>query len=237
MKYKILITLCLFFSTTLSADDFRRADSFFEKGNPAKISKGDFYGIRKDDNNTNAKPPSYIKDPSKIVPNDTREKAQQSILKNKGSITNNIPSTNTNHSGIKVLSLGVVINSLDENHLEKHLNTLIKTSTKFDLDINEVDFVGIDNDVTKKFGFAIISRFGEENFMSAPPIEYNITTSPTWILQTANGQILLEGIDNPEIYMNSQAEFIDSGKLPYQNDSNERGSSFFENHASGMEFF
>ena len=235
MKTHLIISFLLFSSTTLFADDFRKADSFFDRDDSKGVVKDDFYGSRKS-NTYDIGTQQQIKEPSKIVPDDVKERVRQQILERRERINESKPSTlSTPSAGAKVISLGIVVNSLDENHLERHLNTLIKTSTKLDLDINEVDFVGIDNDITKKFGLAIVSRFGQGNFMSAPPAEYNISTSPTWILQTENGQILLEGIDNPESYINSNAEFIDGGNTAsYGTESN---SSFFDTKNEGITFF
>jgi hypothetical protein len=53
-------------------------------------------------------------------------------------------------------------------------------------------------------------KFWPTAFRRTVPIHYaKVSRSPTWILATDRGEILLEGIEDLSSYINAQGEFVD----------------------------
>ena len=112
--------------------------------------------------------------------------------------------------GTKVVWLGMVVNAMDEKHYVSQLQKLIKLVDHFDLDAGRIYRLGASENSEKITTLEkyVLGRGGSVKFVGYVPHEYNVTSSPAWILRTESGDVVLEGIMAPERYINGKGEFI-----------------------------
>ncbi|MDC0357847.1 hypothetical protein OAO01_03455 [Oligoflexia bacterium] len=131
--------------------------------------------------------------------------------------TGALPAKSAFSSGIPLKSIGVILNSSDNMHFLSNLKNLIQTAIKYDLSISRVYAIGklprLDADEEQfsytKDMFTLWLLDGLLLPSDKIPKEYNVTRSPTWILNTSEGEILLEGMLTLEKHLNSKGEFVD----------------------------
>ena len=115
---------------------------------------------------------------------------------------------------LPVQSISAVINGIDHDHFEKCLTELVQVLTKYDLrfghlySFSDPRIIGELMQQKPSKLFNLIARGGEINLISAP-MRYNTTTSPTWILETEKGEIVLEATGPLANNFNSKGEYID----------------------------
>jgi len=117
---------------------------------------------------------------------------------------------------IPLKSIGVILNSSDNDHFLKHLKSIIVIATKYNLSISRVYAVGniprINAD-ENKFDYSVeMLKFWILDGLIVPaegiPKEYDVEQSPTWIFTTSEGEILVEGILSPEKLLNAKGNFV-----------------------------
>lgn len=97
--------------------------------------------------------------------------------------------------GNKIIWLGAIINSTDSKHTVEKLKELNEEANKYDLMVGPVFLVG-NTDIASVHEMLgpLQKRQGLIDFRSEIPKKYKeVKSSPTWIMQTEKGQILLEG--------------------------------------------
>lgn len=109
-----------------------------------------------------------------------------------------------------VRSIGVIMNSLDQAHVDGTLARLVETSLDLSIPINTVYSRGPLPPLTKRADmFGVSIQHGEMNFDTDLPLRFReVKRSPTWILDTAQGEVILEGVQNPRGYLTQNAEFV-----------------------------
>ena len=114
--------------------------------------------------------------------------------------------------GVPVLSIGAVINSLDFTHFYRNLNSLSLLAQKHDFEIGRVYAIG---DFQKMLASAkmlgrLMARRGQLDWLPTVPEKFKITKSPTWIVSTADGDFVIEGMPLLESFFNAKGEFVES---------------------------
>ena len=111
--------------------------------------------------------------------------------------------------GIKVLRIGAIINGMEEGHRNEMISKLVNFSISSHLPLYKAYVVGpMLGSGNSGDLFALSLQGGTLEGVTAPPQEYTVTRSPTWILETEKGDVLLEGLPEIEKFINSQREFV-----------------------------
>ena len=115
-----------------------------------------------------------------------------------------------NTPGIPIKWIGAVLATQDQQHFQNSVNDLIMNSDKYDLSLGEITLVGPPKGLSGKTDLimALTVREAGTSFRSKPPEEYKIERSPTWIIGTAEGEILLEGAGPLSRFLNDKGEFV-----------------------------
>ena len=241
---KIYIFLTTFFLTVpfpLNADDYQKSDGFFgsnnaltplgknqefsEFKNNSEFEKGNLF---EKDNSFFGEKFNDKKLSKTHKTNNEKEKAQKS--------SNNIFASNNQEivSGSKIISLGLVVNAINKKHFSQVMEKLMTTVDDFDLDAGQIYLNGIINESMYPLITPMVARGSIASSHFTIPEEFNISYSPTWIIQTSEGRILLEGVSNLRRYINKKGEFVEAG-VPAEQRVGERedntfkgGSIFFE---------
>lgn len=113
--------------------------------------------------------------------------------------------------GIPVLGIGAVLNSLDKDHFFASIKELSDTAIRFDLGIGEVYAIGtvLSAFDTNQDLIRIFARGGGISIRSTAPEAYKVGRSPSWILYTKEGEILLEATGPLAANFNQKGEFVD----------------------------
>lgn len=114
---------------------------------------------------------------------------------------------------LPVRSIGGVVNSLDAEHYAKSLQTLTEFAIAKNLDIGTIYTLGdmkiaTDSPLVTK----VVARGGVVHIVSNVPKGYDVNLSPTWIVKTDEGEILLEAVGPLEKYFNQAGQFLDREK-------------------------
>ncbi len=121
--------------------------------------------------------------------------------------------------GIPIKSIGVIINARDRAHFSKHVGNLVHIASTFDLIVSQVAAIGMfvpgkENPLMSGLYFspqslALIALQGQMAPYLSMPRDLDIERSPTWVFNTAEGTVLLDGIDAFWLFLNRKGEFID----------------------------
>lgn len=121
--------------------------------------------------------------------------------------------------GIPLASIGLVVNARDREHFTKHLSNLIHIAATFDLVVSQVAAVGYyvigrENPSADGFAFSpqaigLISVGGTIAPYNTLPKGFDIERSPTWVFNTSQGTILLEGYEKFWLYLNKKGNFVE----------------------------
>lgn len=114
---------------------------------------------------------------------------------------------------LSVRSIGGIINSLDAEHYAKSLQTLTEFATEKNLNIGTIYTLGDMKVATDSpFIAKVVARGGVVRIVSNIPQGYDVTLSPTWIVKTDEGEILLEAVGPLAKYFNPAGQFLDREK-------------------------
>lgn len=115
--------------------------------------------------------------------------------------------------GVKVKTIGGILNARDSKHFEVELGNLLSIATQYDLDVGKIYSLGHYDGSNGTQMLKVIARGGSIEITWVVPEEYQVTRSPTWILDSEDGQIVLEAPESLKRYFNTKGEFIE-GFLP-----------------------
>ena len=120
------------------------------------------------------------------------------------------PAASPQYKTYKVKAVSAVISSMDKTHFESGLKELIELSQRFDLAIHDVYVPGsIENlGETSPLFFPIVARGGTISFSNIPR-RYQVTLSPTWIIETGEGEIIMEATGPLAENFNDEGDFVD----------------------------
>jgi len=231
-KWFLFTILFLIIPITLSADDYQKSDSFFGSNNaltPFGNNQADS-GFRKDD--LFEKKNNYF---DGKFEKKSKEKEKEAIKKQEKKIDNFFASEDSEIvSGSKIINIGLVVNAVNKKHFSQVMEKLMTTVDDFDLDSGHVYLNGLTFEKDDYILTPLIARGSSMSYHFTVPEQFNISLSPTWIIQTAEGLILLEGVKNLNRYINKKGEFVENG-VPIEQRVSERednsfkgGSIFFE---------
>lgn len=112
--------------------------------------------------------------------------------------------------GVPIVAVGAVISAHDTKHLLDALKELARTVKPAQIGI--VYVVGSLQSLAPDEFVEAFESLGAApiKFVSSIPEGLNIKRSPTWIVHTVQGRVLLEGIKLAS-RINSQAEFVEKG--------------------------
>jgi len=224
----IFYTLFLMFPICLIADDYQKSDKFFDANNALTP-------LGKNQNNTNYKKDSIFNKKLEYF-NEEEKKGEKKLnkektLEKKGDI---IADSNDMElvSGNKIINLGLVVNGINKKHFTQVMEKFMTAVDDFDLDAGHIYFNGFYNTDDSSTTLPLVARGASVTFHYSIPEQFNISLSPTWIVQTADGLILLEGIKNLNRYINKKGEFVENGvpmeqRMSEREDNNFKGGSIF----------
>ncbi len=114
---------------------------------------------------------------------------------------------------IPVKAIGGILNSLDPEHYQKSLEQLTSLAISRDMNIGTIYAIG-DMKVASDTPYMgkIMARGGVVHIVSNIPKGYEVSLSPTWIVKTDEGEVLLEAVGGLDKYFNQRGEFIDREK-------------------------
>ncbi|MBN8549124.1 MAG: hypothetical protein J0M12_07415 [Deltaproteobacteria bacterium] len=111
---------------------------------------------------------------------------------------------------LPVRSIGGVLNSADAEHYEKSLQQLSEFAEKKNLDVGTIYTLGDMKTATNSpFIPKLVARGGVVRIVSNIPKGYDVSLSPTWVVKTSEGEVLLEAVGSLDKYFNPQGEFLD----------------------------
>ena len=110
----------------------------------------------------------------------------------------------------KVLSIGGVINAVDKTHFDAKLKELLEVVERYDLDVGFIWAIGsVQNLMSSPEALYLVARQGIVEAAEAAPEHYKIKMSPTWVLRTPEGEILLEATGPLAGHFNMKGEFVE----------------------------
>lgn len=113
----------------------------------------------------------------------------------------------------KVLAIGGILNALDKEHFQAKARELLDVVERHDLDVGFIWAIGsFDNLTTVPEMLNLVARNGVVELAEAPPEKYaSVKLSPTWIVRTPDGDIVLEGTGPLAQHLNVRGEFVQKG--------------------------
>ncbi|MGI6524368.1 MAG: hypothetical protein ACOX2O_03615 [Bdellovibrionota bacterium] len=243
MKKRALLyfaLLCLTVTaTSLSAQEQEKPKAFFDKGSagtpltfPPSDTKTTFFDKgsastpltkkRRDIFDSSTSKATRGNTPDFI--SSSRASSHDAEKKDKGKVYDNDSreeSISEQH-GKKIINIGAAINGVDQDHLKREIQKLIEAVDKHDLDAGEIFLITQNYAAASDIALPLVVRGGIVTFPAQVPAEYNATISPTWILQTEEGKIVLEGVDDLNRYINKKGEFVEKAQPLKMMDSENR---------------
>lgn len=116
---------------------------------------------------------------------------------------------------IPVHSIGAILSSMDKEHFLECMKELTDVAIDTDRMIAKIYTLGDmrNLEAAKGYIYKIVARSGELLVRDKVPKRYSkVTMSPTWILKTAKGEILLEATGPLAANFNSKGEFVDKNR-------------------------
>jgi len=208
---KIIIFALFFYCTNVESQEYQRADQVYPE-NFVQIPLGQ----TKDGPRKETKSPTIL---------DTKSDSNEHSLDDNSKI---ISPNEANFSGKKILRIGGIVDDLKSHGFEDFSKSLILIADKYDFNIGTV-YVVKGSTTQESLINSLWIRGGMVKYVSSPPNKYNVTISPAWIIQTEDGQIVLEGISNIEKYINQRGEFLDKPRtLSALEESRNSATSLFD---------
>lgn len=117
---------------------------------------------------------------------------------------------------IPAQSMSLIVSAADHDHLHRNIERFLKLGERTHIRINTVFLIG-NGAAERKELTAIWSRVikqqGSVKGVLGIPEPYKVTQSPTWIFKTQQGEIVLEGVEDPGKYVTQQGAVV-MEKLP-----------------------
>lgn len=116
--------------------------------------------------------------------------------------------------GEKILSLGLIVNAVDEEHAKENIEELIGLAQTNAIALNTVFAVGgiaqAKKDLPSVEYLWAKSQGARIKVTLGVPKQYDVSLSPTWIVETEQGLVLLEGIGSLKRAINAEGrlEFV-----------------------------
>lgn len=117
----------------------------------------------------------------------------------------------------KALSITAILSAEDAELLTRKLSSLSKMAQEKRLVVKAVYVVGnlanvpvaLENLMQQDESGRLLMELGKIEPSPSPPEKYKVTTTPTWIVETEEGEIVLEGAPDLERYFNFSGQFLE----------------------------
>lgn len=114
-----------------------------------------------------------------------------------------------NRKKARIDSIGLILNALNREQAASKVKELLELANKYDFGVGQVLMVGgMPGPEILVVTTAIVARGGEVSVSGSVPYRYKISKSPTWILKSDEGEILLEGIGSIKSDFDKDGNFI-----------------------------
>lgn len=205
MKIFNILTLSLFFFS-LSSSRLLFAEP---GGQPREFFKQDYIQTPSIKNSTSHKLPGVEvnrKDSHKTLHKSSKTKP---VIKPTSKVSGSIETTNETRI-IKVHGIGMLLNIKDRKHYQQFARKLLQFSDRYNILISRVYLVGNiepykDDLLTKE----MMLRGGRPAAGMVIPKKYKVSKSPSWILDTDEGEYVLDGALELNKFFTAKGEFID----------------------------
>lgn len=99
----------------------------------------------------------------------------------------------------KFKTIGLIVDGSRRTHAQKYIDKLARFSKKAHARIDNIYLIGDGYKALKESGALkdVIPQFPLIHRLNAVPPQYAIKRSPTWIFGFPEGEVLVEGLDNP----------------------------------------
>lgn len=188
MRYTVIsFFLVISFSSMLMAQEHN--SSFFDKDYSTSMFEGKEEKISRPDADHKIKPEEQKESDKKKI------KKIDKLVKNKSARTE------------PVLSVGAIISCLNKKHLDDKISELLQVREEKKIELGQFYLMGCKAlEGPPAAARKIIGRGGDV-FLGGTswPDKYKVSTSPTWIVDTAEGEHLIEG-DSLSKYINAEGE-------------------------------
>ena len=115
--------------------------------------------------------------------------------------------------GKPVLSVSAIVSSTDFKRFKSQLESMISVCETYDIPLGDLYVVGIfdvrDAELQQLLLQFTICR-GDVKLVKHVPKKYPVLRSPSWIIETGAGEILLEGVERISEYIDNQGSFIET---------------------------
>ncbi len=122
-----------------------------------------------------------------------------------------VSNVSTSQHGERILSLGLIVNGTDEAHAKYSIEELIQTAKNFSIALNTVYAVGGMARATEKLPAVEYiwakTEGAKIKLARIVPKEYPVELSPSWIVETEQGLVVLDGLNSINTVINSQGRF------------------------------
>lgn len=111
---------------------------------------------------------------------------------------------------LPIVRIGVILNTLNQQHASEVLDELSALATKYDYEIGTIFSIGNPGSVAHSDAFMkLLLRGAKLHDQVRVPEAYNaVRLSPTWIVQTQDGQVLLEATGPLKSFLNERGELL-----------------------------
>lgn len=122
-----------------------------------------------------------------------------------------------NSPGLVVTALSVIVSTANHEHFLQAIEQFNSIMSSRNLQPGTLYMIGpainpVDLFQSGNVLGPLLSRGGLPMSLFEIPKKYDVKASPTWIIETESGEILLEAVPSLEKYFNAKGEFIDPSK-------------------------
>ncbi|MCB9030649.1 MAG: hypothetical protein H6619_06315 [Deltaproteobacteria bacterium] len=112
-----------------------------------------------------------------------------------------------NEKPIKIETLSLVLNGEDKDHFNNYLESFLGYIKRYKLTPGPIYSVGGLENMTSisQSWIQLVSHHGTIKVIEEAP--YELTRSPSWIVDTSEGRILLDGVTNFKKYLDAKGQF------------------------------
>ncbi len=119
---------------------------------------------------------------------------------------------NPDQNGIEIKWLGLIVSTKDSGIINNALSNLGEIVKKHQIKVGYIYLVGAPTGF-QSFGKKLpilVENGAVIKFVQAVPDKYEIKRTPSWIVATEKGEILLDGVVNISGFLNSNGELLDT---------------------------
>jgi len=218
MKYTFKLITILLISSFCFAEDpfFKKEDQDLFK-NESILKKDPIFQkeiIKKDSKeNTNSPSSLFENQDSNFFQEEKILVKEESEVKEKEITEDQLRKVNDlfNTRGNKIKYISLIINADKILHTRQNIQRIHSLSKKHNLKIKDVYLIGNYHlGIDPQYLTSVFVMGGKLNLNRKVPKKYGaVSKSPAWILGTKDGDVIIEGINEIERYINNKGEFVE----------------------------